>query len=137
MLRTIRLKKYLIFKYGIRDDRKELYKFLNEYKDFWISFNGQHYDNIVLAYGQINRWWPNLTIEDVCLKLKLFSDELIECEEELYYQKFGKYRNYFKWIDLDLFLYWSKLLRKSKKVSLKRAGNSIKLSCCSRVTIFS
>lgn len=126
MLRTIRLKKHLIFKYGIRDDRQKLYKFLNEYKEFWISFNGQHYDNIVLAYGQMNRWWPNLTVEDTCLKLKLFSDELIKCEEEQYYQKFGKYRNYFKWIDLDLFRYWSKLLRKSKKVSLK--GLAIQLN---------
>ena len=114
-----------------------MYKFLNEYKDFWISFNGLHYDNIVLAYGQMNRWWPNLTVEQVCYNLKTFSDDLIDSSDDEFYQKFGKYRFYFKWTDIDLYVYWSKLLRLSKKISLKRTWYSIKLSGCTRITIFS
>ena len=104
------------------DQRKELYKFLSTYDKFWISFNGIHYDNMVLAHGQINMWWTGLSVKDACSKLKQFSDRIINAEEA----DFGKFNNekYYKWkfTNIDLYLYWSKLLRLSKKISLKGLG---------------
>lgn len=105
-----------------KDQRKELFEFLKNYDKFWISFNGIHYDNMVLAHGQLNMWWAGLSVEDVCARLKRFSDSIINAEEA----DFGKFdrEKYFKWkfTNIDLYLYWSKLLRMSKKISLKSLG---------------
>lgn len=104
------------------DQRQELYKFLNRYNGFWISFNGIHYDNVVLAYGQLNKWWPTLTWDQVCYNLKLFSDKLISNEEDSFDRNTKE--KYFNWkfTNIDLYLYWSKGLRQSKKISLKGLG---------------
>lgn len=99
------------------DQRQELYKYLDSYNGFWISFNGIHYDNMVLAYGQSNRWWPKEDWRTVCGKLKNYSDKIINSEDNFK-------EKYFKWkfTNIDLFLYWSKGLRLSKKISLKGLG---------------
>ncbi len=99
-----------------------MYAFLDAYKGFWVSFNGQHYDNIVLAYGQMNRWFPHLNMDDCCDRLKEFSDKIIRSNDDTFHVEFRKYKNYFKFVDIDLYLYWSKLLRQSKKISLKGLG---------------
>lgn len=99
------------------DQRSELYKFLNEYDGFWISFNGIHYDNVVLAFGQSNKWWPKESWEEVCRRLKSFSDRVIH-EDEAQKEKYYKW----KFTNIDLYLYWSLGLRLSKKISLKSLG---------------
>lgn len=104
------------------DQRQELYKFLNQYNGFWISFNGIHYDNMVLAFGQKSQWWPSLSWNEVCRKLKNFSDKIINDEEGNFESlKPFKYFNW-KFTNIDLYLYWSKGLRQSKKISLKGLG---------------
>lgn len=104
------------------DQRKELYLFLRDYDGFWITFNGIHYDNIVLAYGQQNSWWPKDSWEQVCFNLKRFSDSIIN-DDESNFDRLKQYK-YFRWkfTNIDLFLYWSKGLRQSKKISLKGLG---------------
>jgi len=105
-----------------KDQRKELSDFLSKYSGFWVSFNGIHYDNMVLAHGQINKWFLNEPTEIACAKLKSFSDRIINAEEA----DFGKFNTekYYKWkfTNIDLYLYWSKLLRLSRKISLKSLG---------------
>lgn len=104
------------------DQRKEMSKFLSAYSGFWVTFNGIHYDNIVLAYGQINNWWPNKTWSEVCTLLKQFSDSIIN-DDEGNFDRLKKYKYYpWKFTNIDLFLYWSKGLRLSKKISLKGLG---------------
>jgi len=104
------------------DNRKELFKFLQTYNGFWVSFNGIHYDNMVLAYGQKHQWWPKESSSEVCRKLKAFSDSIIN-DEEGNFDKLKPYK-YFGWkfTNIDLYLYWSKGLRQSKKISLKGLG---------------
>jgi hypothetical protein len=102
------------------NQRKELFELLQTYSGFWISFNGIHYDNMVLAHGQRNRWWMNEEPEVACRKLKAFSDAIIHAENLQPYST----EKYWKWkfTNIDLFLYWSKGLRLSKKISLKGLG---------------
>ena len=104
------------------DNREELNTFLQNYNGFWVSFNGIHYDNMVLAHGQLNKWWPKLSWSEACSKLKDFSDRIIEDEEEDY--NANDKEKYYKWkfTNIDLYLYWSKLLRLSRKISLKALG---------------
>lgn len=104
------------------DQRLDLYLFLKETELFWINFNGVRYDNVILAYGQKNRWWPELTPLQVCNKLKEFSDRLINADDDVFYNVARSYQNYFKFTNIDLYLYWSKLLRLSRKISLKGLG---------------
>lgn len=59
----------------------------------------------------------------------LFGDDAVEKlialdnEAELVWQKkFRRYLYYFKWTDIDFLRYWSKLLRISRKISLKSLG---------------
>ena len=101
---------------------KEIYNYFNNYKGFLIGFNSVHYDNMVIKYliKSYNNYkyleWSNITLD-----LKYFSDKIIHgdsFDEEI------KQIKYFKtgWTDIDLFLYWSKMLRMSKKISLKSLG---------------
>ena len=95
------------------DQSEELRTFLSFLSGYLVSFNGQDYDDIILSY-----WYqenPSLT------ELKAFSDSVINRNEEAY--------KYYKWLrcfpslkSIDLFRYWSKMLRLSKKISLKSLG---------------
>lgn len=106
-----------------RDDRKELFKFLSDYKGYWISFNGKHYDDVVLTWF-VKQYYEDLhelSVSQLTFKLKEFSDKVINSEqlgnyEELKVYKYGWSK---KVIQVDLFLFWSKGLRLSKKISLK------------------
>jgi hypothetical protein len=110
-----------------RDDRVELDKWLKSYKGFVIGFNTIHYDNMVLAFIKRNlyKWRQDsieYTIEYINSEIKRFSDKVID--SEIYYEEIKPYRYEFnkQWTDVDLFLYWSKMLRLSKKISLKGLG---------------
>ncbi len=95
------------------DQSEELRTFLSFLSGYLVSFNGQDYDDIILSY-----WYqenPSL------VELKAFSDSVINRNEEAY--------KYYKWLrcfpslkSIDLFRYWSKMLRLSKKISLKSLG---------------
>ena len=116
--------KELLF-YEISEERNDLdliYNWCKNFKGFLIGFNSVHYDNMVIKYliKNYNNYkhleWSNITLD-----LKYFSDKIIHGDsfdneiKEIKYLKTG-------WIDIDLFLYWSKMLRMSKKISLKSLG---------------
>ncbi len=104
-----------------RNDIDKIYGFFKSYTGFLISFNGLHYDNMVVKYLVKN--YENLKYlgySNICLELKYFSDKIIDdiFDEDVKQIKYMKS----KWIDIDLFAYWSKMLRISKKISLKSLG---------------
>lgn len=103
-----------------KNERDKLIKWLNTYKGYVIGFNTIYYDNVVLAYIKVE--WESLCwieAEEFCYKIKRFSDKVINSDS--YYEELKLYKYVFQkqWIDIDLFLYWSKGLRQSKKISLK------------------
>ena len=116
--------KELLF-YEISEEKNDLdliYNWCKNFKGFLITFNGVHYDNMVIKYliKNYNNYkhleWSNITSD-----LKYFSDKIIHgdsFDEEIKQIKYLKTN----WIDIDLFLYWSKMLRMSKKISLKSLG---------------
>jgi hypothetical protein len=113
--------KELVF-YEISEECNDLdliYEWFINYDGFLISFNGLHYDNTVIKYfltkyKEYKNWnWANVTSD-----LKYFSDKIIY--DDSYNEEISKIKNIkVKWIDIDLFTYWSKMLRISKKISLK------------------
>ncbi len=116
--------KELLF-YEISEERNDLdliYNWCKNFDGFLITFNGIHYDNMVIKYliKNYNNYkhleWSNITSD-----LKYFSDKIIH--EDSFNEEIKQIK-YFKtnWIDIDLFLYWSKMLRMSKKISLKSLG---------------
>lgn len=107
-----------------KDDRLLIFNWFNKYNKFLIHFNGHHYDNILIKF--ILKDWnklKNISRELFNLKLKEVSDAIIDDNYDKY-----KWYKYYKtnWIDVDLFLYWAKMLRISKKISLK--GLAIQLN---------
>ena len=103
------------------NDIHKIYNYFNTFNGFLISFNGVHYDNMVIKYIVQNyHKLKYLNYIDICVQLKYLSDKIINdgYDDEIKQLKYGKV----KWIDIDLFLYWSKMLRISKKISLKSLG---------------
>lgn len=103
------------------NDIHKIYNYFNTFNGFLISFNGIHYDNMVIKYIVQNyHKLKYLNYIDICVQLKYLSDKIINdgYDDEIKQLKYGKV----KWIDIDLFLYWSKMLRISKKISLKSLG---------------
>lgn len=107
-----------------RDDRELIYKWFSTYSGFLLSFNGLHYDNIVIKFI-LHDWnkLKNLSREAFNLKLKKISDAIINDDyESIKWYKYHKVN----WTDVDLFCYWAKMVRISKKISLK--GLAIQLN---------
>jgi hypothetical protein len=102
------------------DQRNELYSFLTTYKGYWITFNGIHYDNVVLAYFVKEfKSLLRLSRREFCAAMKAFSNLCIQDDHDrIKWYKWYKHG----WVDIDLFLYWAKSLRISKKISLKSLG---------------
>lgn len=107
---------------------KEFYEFLSKLdakNTFFISFNGIDYDNLVTNYFYKQyRYFvqQNMTALDICLALKQFSDHVIQCQDSHNDVTIKKYKYHNKWIDIDLFRYWSKMTRQNRKISLKGLG---------------
>jgi hypothetical protein len=102
-----------------RDDSKAMYKFLTEFNGFAISFNGIHYDKPILSYFvDTFRKKKRVTNQE----LKDFSDIVINAEQYDEDLKPYKYILPKTWIDVDLFMFWSRGIRQSKKISLKSLG---------------
>jgi hypothetical protein len=99
-----------------KNDYKPIKDWFSNYKDFLITFNGIHYDVPMLLFLMNNTFedW-----QDCTNKLKDWSDFIIHQEFWWKSDKAKKYKYHNLWYDIDLFLYWSKMLRLSKKLSLK------------------
>jgi len=103
------------------DQRIKMYYWLTNYKDKLISFNGLFYDNVILAYFVIH--YDKLIKLDIFQfnkELKEFSNLVINTDDYSIIKEYKYYKH--PWIDIDLFCYWSKGLRISKKISLKSLG---------------
>lgn len=100
-----------------KDQRLELYIYLTNFSGYLISFNGKHYDEVVNNFIVVN--WHHLkdcTTSEFCTRVKEFSDYVIQDE----YEKIKSYK-YIKniYTSIDLYMFWAKSLRISKKISLK------------------
>lgn len=104
-----------------RDDRILMKEFLRSYSSFMLVFNGIKYDFAVLAYCDMNNYWLNQDYTVFLQKTKEFSDLLINSDDELFVYKYMNYK-LFKFQIIDTYLYWARLLRISKKISLKALG---------------
>lgn len=89
---------------------------------YFISFNGQHYDNLMVQY--LNANYNRLIATNpgsINKELKVLNDLIINADENdrTTYNAFERYTRNQPWQTIDLFLYWSKLTRISRKLSLK------------------
>lgn len=103
-----------------KNDLQECISFFNNFKSYMITFNGIHYDQPVLAYicQDLNGSKDNaITLTE---KIHDFSSTVINAD-----RIDSRYKYYFKWTPIDLYMYWSRMLRLSKKISLKGLGIQI------------
>jgi len=116
------LKEHTIYTFEIshrKDERVRLYKFLKEFKGFLVTFNGLHYDEVVLKYFlQKYKVLKDEQVDDFLYAIKDFSDDVISDNENVKPVRYLKTT----WTSIDLFLYWSMNLRLSKQISLKSLG---------------
>lgn len=102
-----------------KDDRDFIYRFCTEFTGFFVTFNGLHYDEVVLAYFVINyQKLQRLSVADLLTNLKQFSDIAIDGDNNFDQLKPYKYWKR-PWTPIDFMCYWSKGLRLSKQISLK------------------
>lgn len=95
-----------------KNELKELKRFLKNVS-YLIGFNSVHFDNIILQYIVENN------IQDA---KEIYKISQIVINQDVDWESFKELRKYSYWKDIhsiDLFLYWSKGLRMSKKLSLK------------------
>lgn len=104
-----------------KNDILEIINFFKNFNGFLISFNGIHYDNIIIKHLLINehkfKYWSYL---EICNDLKRLNDCIIDDTFTDEIKKLKYYKQ--SWKDIDLYLYWSKMTRISKKISLKSLG---------------
>lgn len=110
-----------------RNQYRSFKTFMSSYNEYLISFNGIHYDNCIVLWVIQNEYiLSTLGVEEFLLQLKSFSDMVINNEFWYHDKKLSKYKYHNQWLDIDLYCYWSKMLRLSKKISLK--GLAIQLN---------
>lgn len=106
-----------------KDERQELYEYLINYDGYLVGFNTLHYDEVLLKYFMKDyKRLSQLDVDDFLLDMKEFSDKVIRCEDvPAYFDEIKWYKWYkdYQWTSIDLYCYWSKMLRLSKKISLK------------------
>lgn len=105
-----------------RDDRGKIREYLRNYSGFMLHFNGIKYDFAVLTYLDKNNYFLSQDWQIFCTKAKEFSDQLINSEDDLFVYKYMNHPNFSKITHVDTYLFWAKLLRLSKKISLKAIG---------------
>lgn len=96
-------------------------------KDEVVTVNGIHYDNPMNNYVYLNaEAYLKLLDEgkylEVTKDIKRFSEVLIHSELWWQQDSLKAYKYHHKWRDIDFFLYWSKMLRKDRRISLKSLG---------------
>lgn len=107
-----------VFTYEISDRKNDLKKIVDFYKSFrgkLISFNGKHYDNLVVNYI-VNNYHKlaRLPVAEITKSIYVASKAVINDLDG-----YKKYKYGHKWTDVDLFFFWSNLIRVSKTLSLK------------------
>lgn len=105
-----------------RNDLQEIKSFFTNLDTFLVSFNGVHYDDMIIKYIITNDFYDDYL--DITQDIKRLSDKLINDEfydDEIKELKYLKV----KWTSIDLLLYWSKGLRKTKQLSLKALGTQL------------
>ena len=113
-----------VFSYEVserKDERDKLFKDLTSFSGFFVSFNGLHYDEVVLLYFIKNykSLLKDCSLSEFFYFIKDVSDSIIN--EDWDTIKLYKYA-FRDWTSVDLFMYWSKMLRISKQISLKSLG---------------
>jgi len=98
--------------------------FSNKLKDQeLVSFNGIHYDSPVIKFILIQYYsLIQLSEEEICQEIDKFSQFIIKTDFWWSKPKLKKYKYNHPWIDVDIYLHWSRMLRLSKKISLKSLG---------------
>lgn len=124
-IKDVDTKKVTIWEISHRkNDLEYIKKFFTTFNKYLISFNGIHYDNCMVMYVISNEFE---NVKQLLAKTKEFSDYIINTDAWWRENKsLTKYKYHNRWVDVDLFMYWSKMLRISKKVSLK--GLAIQLN---------
>lgn len=99
----------------INDDVNQLYEITKFMKgvEHLISFNGVHFDDIILGWILQQEY---VTAEEIYEVAQITINQ--EKDRDAF-RKYSKYRYNKSWESIDVFLYWSKMLRLSKKMSLK------------------
>lgn len=93
-----------------------------ENSDYLIGFNNEHFDNLLLKkLIELKEKPLNIILKEL-VELR---DLIINEKERENYDKYKKYKYNHSFNSIDLFLYWSKMLRLSKKLSLKGLGVQI------------
>lgn len=138
-----------------QDQRKELLDFLKA-DLLLVGFNSLHFDNLVLNYVKdVKGDWLTVTrkiwemgqyiIQDTGKENEIADKEDLELQYELFaketpafewlnlsqfkgdnFEKYRKLRWNQSWQTIDLFCYWSKLIRQSRKISLKSLACNLK-----------
>lgn len=104
---------------------EEANTFYDEIKtvDEVLTFNGIHYDNPILNYIRLNgKALAKLPILEATRHIKKFSELIFQSERWWVLDQLKAYKYNQLWADIDLMLYWSKMLRKQKMISLKSLG---------------
>lgn len=101
------------------NEYEQIITFFKTFNQYLITFNGIHYDIPILLYISHNKLDNVDNVGHFLQKLKEWSDHIIYNDFWWHDQELKKYKYQNKWINIDLFLYWSKMLRLSKKLSLK------------------
>ncbi len=117
-------KKVFTFEVSERIDQREaLYEYLMTYDGYFISFNGLYYDEVVLKYFiKDYEKLKVLSVDKFLKNIKNFSNHTIASSEVPSSFEVIKWYKWYKkvnWTSIDLYCYWSKMLRMSKKISLK------------------
>ncbi len=105
-----------------KNDLTRLHDYIRNSLKYFISFNGMHYDNIITMYLHSNySALKNLEAHRINGALKQLNDLVIltDDNDRETQQKYARYKRGHPWETIDLFLYWSKLTRVSRKLSLK------------------
>ncbi len=104
---------------NIRDDRRDLKKYLETYKGFMVTFNGIHFDFVVLSYIKKYNYFLDKTPREFCEIVYNFASLIISSDDPTITFPFKPGKWFPKITQIDLYLYWARLLRISKKISLK------------------
>lgn len=116
-IQDIDTKEKIVYEISDRlNEYDEVVKFVTTFNQYMITFNGIHYDIPILLYIIHNKID---NVDNYLQKLKEWSDHIIQNDFWWNNSELKKYKYQNRWIDIDLYLYWSKMLRLSKKISLK------------------
>lgn len=129
IFKDLTTKEVITFEISCRKNQLEnLVLFVNTKIKRLIGFNSKHFDNLLLMYCVRNfNKLKELDVTLLNLELKLLTDQIIKNEEYSEIMQTNKklYAYNLPFLSIDLFLYWSKMLRLSKKLSLKSIAINI------------